>query len=818
MISFTTFSFSVSEVLLMILRIKEGRSTDEDNNQSAGPDRWEVRTIKVWRFLSGRIRRMECDKDTFEMNSPIMKGYLLPAALHECEPVLFTQLKTLPQEIIKSFHTTTYEQQLLCTNMTSRLVILVPLVLLASLGVLYHVPQAVVLNSGRTVLSVEERQAPGPHGPANPPSPPSPPSQADDVERYDYVVVGAGPAGSQVAHDLAATTKSSVLLLESGQANWDDINFVDWAGWNGARNSFENNINPSSDNRYSWPMFLSADKTIYGARAAIGAGRGVGGGSAVNTAMFVVGGSYVFDHFWPASWAYNNIKSHVRAITDWVNPFVGTRRTPPQEAWLQAASNIAAKQNTLGGDDYLINRATPGRTPIEPQNSPNTVDYNDVDGINSVTVFGQLQMFDEVVNSTFARRIYAQDLFNSTVMDRSTGRGKGSLSRLQISWGSAVSKITWKKVQGVSTADTVQYVKNGVSKTVKIGKEVVLSAGTFLSPTILQRSGVGNAARLAALGVKDIVYNNTEVGQNMQNHYGAQMVGVANGNLTDISKYWADFVSTWPGLGPYRSGAFFGWNKYDPNRPQQSGASQRVLQTYFTAGVNGPSAASQATFNLSPAASRSFTINNCIVYLSSRGTVEIADPSDPSVLPNMFYQLLPTYTFNASLPAASQYAAAAKIEQNIIMSLMAYYQSYDMIREMNSIIKAQGYNFTLSFAMPLENDVATLWKGVERLGADWFKMMWSWNVNASTSAEDKAFNTACINLINVAKANNYRASHQVGTNTIMKVVDDRLRVLGVKGVRVADQSISPVPAAGNTAFSAFLIGARAAELIRQDNQ
>ena len=50
----------------------------------------------------------------------------------------------------------------------------------------------------------------------------------------------------------------------------------------------------------------------------------------------------------------------------------------------------------------------------------------------------------------------------------------------------------------------------------------------------------------------------------------------------------------------------------------------------------------------------------------------------------------------------------------------------------------------------------------------------------------------------------------------MAVVDDRLRVFGIKGLRVADTSVTPSIVRGNTQAIAHVIGEKAADMIRQD--
>ncbi|MEU0491413.1 GMC family oxidoreductase N-terminal domain-containing protein [Nocardiopsis sp. NPDC006139] len=62
--------------------------------------------------------------------------------------------------------------------------------------------------------------------------------------------------------------------------------------------------------------------------------------------------------------------------------------------------------------------------------------------------------------------------------------------------------------------------------------------------------------------------------------------------------------------------------------------------------------------------------------------------------------------------------------------------------------------------------------------------------------------------------------HQVGTARMgtdaLAVVDPRLRVRGVAGLRVADASVMPFTPAGNTAGPTFMIGERAADLLLED--
>ena len=93
-------------------------------------------------------------------------------------------------------------------------------------------------------------------------------------------------------------------------------------------------------------------------------------------------------------------------------------------------------------------------------------------------------------------------------------------------WTSAtVEKVLFSSCRDANeqpTATGVQYISNKDGQTltgqqVVARKEVILSAGTINTPRILELSGVGDAARLKALGIP-VVVDNSFVGENLQNH------------------------------------------------------------------------------------------------------------------------------------------------------------------------------------------------------------------------------------------------------------------------------------------------------------
>jgi choline dehydrogenase len=66
-------------------------------------------------------------------------------------------------------------------------------------------------------------------------------------------------------------------------------------------------------------------------------------------------------------------------------------------------------------------------------------------------------------------------------------------------------------------ATGVRFIIGGETREVKAGREVILSAGSIMSPVILKRSGIGAAAELASHGIQ-VLHDARQVGENLMDH------------------------------------------------------------------------------------------------------------------------------------------------------------------------------------------------------------------------------------------------------------------------------------------------------------
>ena len=88
---------------------------------------------------------------------------------------------------------------------------------------------------------------------------------------------------------------------------------------------------------------------------------------------------------------------------------------------------------------------------------------------------------------------------------------------LKVYTGALVNKVVFDTTKPIPAASGVSFTKDGSVYTVEAKEEVILSAGSYGSPQILELSGIGSEEVLAAAGV-DVVLSNPHVGENLQDH------------------------------------------------------------------------------------------------------------------------------------------------------------------------------------------------------------------------------------------------------------------------------------------------------------
>lgn len=302
-------------------------------------------------------------------------------------------------------------------------------------------------------------------------------------------------------------------------------------------------------------------------------------------------------------------------------------------------------------------------------------------------------------------------------------------------------------------ASGVVFSLDGQPHEAKAGREILLSAGAYGSPIILERSGVGAPDVLAAAGI-EVLHALPGVGENLHDHWHIRVQHRLRNTQT---------LNTRAGtrLGRMLLGAQYLATKKGP-----LGGSPTLLGAFIKTTPDAP--APEIQIHVSGSSSPSFggamhpfpgiTSSACILRPESRGHCHVAG-KDPSIQPRILHNFLKEEADRGTL-----------------------------IKSIDAVRRIVASSAMARFA---PEEIAP---------------------GAILQSRDE--------LLDYARQTLNTTFHPVGTCKMgrdqMAVVDDRLRVHGLTGLRVVDASIMPVITSGNTQAPTVMIAEKAADFIRQE--
>lgn len=283
-------------------------------------------------------------------------------------------------------------------------------------------------------------------------------------------------------------------------------------------------------------------------------------------------------------------------------------------------------------------------------------------------------------------------------------------------------------------------------------REVILSSGAIGSPRLLQLSGIGPADDLTALGI-DVVLDQSGVGSNLQDHLDLYAICEVTGPHT-YDRFAKLHLSAFAGV------------QYLFTRTGPVASSLFETGGFWYADENARSPDIQMHLGLGTGIEAGVetmpnggvTLNACHLRPRSRGTVRLqsADPADmPLIDPNY---------------------------------LSDPYDREMSVRGLKLVQEILGQEALKPYIL------------AERLpGPD-----------VKTDAD--YFNFICVH----SKTSHHCAGTCRMGSDPDAVLDPRLRLNGIEGLRVADASVMPIVTSSNTNAPAIMIGEKAADMIKQD--
>ena len=304
-------------------------------------------------------------------------------------------------------------------------------------------------------------------------------------------------------------------------------------------------------------------------------------------------------------------------------------------------------------------------------------------------------------------------------------------------------------------AAAVRFRQGGGSRTLTARREVIVSSGAVATPKLLQLSGVGPGALLQGLGI-DVVHDLPGVGENLQDHLQIRPIYKVTGVKTLNMQYQSLFNRAMMGLeyALWRTGPL-------TMAPSQLGAFTRSAAQYATPNLQFHiQPLSLDKFGDSMHDFNAFTASVCNLRPESRGSVRIISPklaTQPAIQPN--------------------YLSADADKQVAVESL----------RLVRRILDAPA---------------------LKRFQPEEFKPGAHLTSDAELVAAAGDVATTIFHPVGTAKMG--------ADGDAMAVLDERLRVRGIEGLRVADASVMPRITSGNTNTPTIMIAEKAARMILED--
>ncbi|MEX0283071.1 MAG: GMC family oxidoreductase [Paracoccaceae bacterium] len=310
----------------------------------------------------------------------------------------------------------------------------------------------------------------------------------DGLDAFDYVIVGAGSAGSVLAARLSEDPNITVCVLEAGPRDRNPLIHIP-VGW----------MRLMSNPRLNWLYEAEPSEWTGGRRIPVPRGKVLGGSSSINGNVFNRGAPSDFDQWAQCGnpgWGYADVLPLFRRLEHWAGPDPDTRR---------------------GSDGPLRVTPSPWTHPlceafldaVESFGIPRNPDYN-----------GQQQFGAAYAQRTIARgtRQSAARAFLHPALTR---------PNIEVRTDAHATSIAFDGRRAIG----IRYRRGGHEQMITARREVILCGGVINSPQLLQLSGIGDPDHLNGLGIA-IRHALPGVGQNLRDHFASRFTARVRGQRT----------------------------------------------------------------------------------------------------------------------------------------------------------------------------------------------------------------------------------------------------------------------------------------------
>lgn len=531
---------------------------------------------------------------------------------------------------------------------------------------------------------------------------------------FDYVIAGGGSAGATLAARLSENPNITVCLLESGN-NGDSALIRTPAG--------VITMVPGYGKINNWALETVPQPGLNGRRGFQPRGRALGGSSAINAMLYVRGQEQDYDgwaNLGCEGWDWNSILPYF----------------------------IRSENNERGASKY---HGADGPLQVSEQNSPRTITQAFIEAAKK---WGIKEQNDFNTGNNEGAGLYQVTQFHDT--KRHGQRCSSAAAYLHPIMGDRLNLTVLTKVRATrilfeqKKAIGLCYQNGKTELKITAKREVILAAGAFGTPQILQLSGIGRPEDITQYGIK-MVHELPGVGQNLQDHLDfiqafktkdTDNFGIGVAGSIDLIGHFAQWRQDGNGMlsSPFAEGAAF--LKSSPN------IERADLQLHFVISIVDDHAR-----KLHPG--YGFSCHVCALRPYSRGEVFLQSP-DPLAAPGIDPKFL------SDQRDLDVMIKGAKITREILMeSPLIPYREKELFGVHGNMSDSEWEEHIRSRSDTIYHPVGSCKMGIDD----------------------------------------------------MAVVDSELRVHGLQGLRIVDASIMPTLISGNTNAPTIMIAEKAADLI-----